>query len=82
VWGRKMELYVLTRSGTKMLPLLRKEGRELEANILEYLRMSEGATVEQVADVMNLEQKTAYDELRSLSAKRWVWRKTTKLAPF
>ena len=77
-----MELYVLTRSGTKMVPLLKKAGRELEADILEYLRMSEGATVEQVADVMNLDQKTAYDELRSLSAKRWVWRKTTKLVPF
>jgi len=65
-----------------MVPLLKKAGRELEADILEYLRMSEGATVEQVADVMNLDQKTAYDQLRSLSAKRWVWRKTTKLVPF
>jgi DNA-binding MarR family transcriptional regulator len=77
-----MELYVLTRSGTKMVPLLKKSGRELEADILEYLRMAEGATVEQVADAMNLDQKTAYDKLRSLSANRWVWRKTTKLVQF
>jgi len=77
-----MELYVLTRSGTKMVPLLKKAGRELEADMLEYLRMTEGATVEQVADAMNLEHKIAYDELRSLSAKRWVWRKTTKLVQF
>jgi len=77
-----MELYVLTRSGTKMVPLLKKAGRELEADILEYLRMTEGATVEQVADAMNLDHKIAYDELRSLSAKRWVWRKTTKLVQF
>jgi len=65
-----------------MVPLLKKAGRELEADILEYLRMTEGATVEQVADAMNLEHKIAYDELRSLSAKRWVWRKTTKLVQF
>jgi len=77
-----MELYVLTRSGTKMVPLLKKAGRELEADILEYLRMTEGATVEQVADTMNLDHKIAYDKLRSLSAKRWVWRKTTKLVQF
>ncbi len=77
-----MELYVLTRSGTKMVPLLKKAGRELEADMLEYLRMTEGATVEQVADTMNLDHKIAYDQLRSLSAKRWVWRKTTKLVQF
>ena len=77
-----MELYVLTRSGVKAIPMLKKAGRDVEANILEYLRMAEGATVEQVADIMNLEQKTAYDTLRSFSARRWVWRKTTKLVPF
>ena len=77
-----MELYVLTQSGTKAIPLLRKARREVEASILEYLGKAEGATVEQVADAMNLDQKIAYDELRSLSAKRWVWRKITRLVPF
>jgi DNA-binding MarR family transcriptional regulator len=65
-----------------MVPLLKKAGRELEADILEYLRMAEGATVEQVAGAMNLDQKTAYDKLRSFSANRWIWRKTTKLVQF
>lgn len=65
-----------------MVPLLTKAGKELEADILEFLRMAEGATVEQVADAMNLDQKIAYDKLRSLSANRWVWRKTTKLVQF
>jgi len=77
-----VELYVLTSSGTKVIPLLRKAGRELEADILEYLGKAEGATVEQVADIMNLDEKTAYDKLRSLSANRWVWRKSTKLVQF
>jgi DNA-binding MarR family transcriptional regulator len=77
-----MELYVLTQSGAKAIPLLRKSGREVEASILEYLGRAEGATMEQVADVMNLDPKIAYDELRSLSAKRWVWRKITRLVPF
>jgi DNA-binding MarR family transcriptional regulator len=77
-----MELYVLTRSGTRAIPRLKKAGSELEANILEYLGMAEGATVEQVADIMNLDQKVAYDKLRSFSANRWVWRKTTKLVQF
>jgi len=77
-----MELYVLTRSGTNMVPTLKKTGRQLEADILEYLRMTDGATVEQVADAMNIDQKTAYDKLRSLSANRWAWRKTTKLVQF
>lgn len=77
-----MELYVLTQSGTKAIPWLKKAGREVEANILEYLGMAEGATMEQVADAMQLDLKTAYDKLRSLSANRWVWRKSTKLVQF
>jgi hypothetical protein len=77
-----VELYVLTQSGRKVIPVLRKAGNELEANMLEYLRMMEGATVEQVADAMKLDEKTAYDKLRSFSANRWTWRKVTKMARF
>lgn len=77
-----MELYVLTQSGRKAISALKKEGDELEANLLEYLGMAEGATVEQFADAMKLDEKMAYDKLRSFSAKRWAWRKTTKLARF
>jgi hypothetical protein len=77
-----MELYVLTQSGRKAISVLRKGGNELDANLLEYLGMAEGATVEQFADAMKLEEKIAYDKLRSFSAKRWAWRKTTKLARF
>jgi len=77
-----MELYVLTQSGRKAIAMLRKEGDELNANLLEYLGMAEGATVEQFADAMKLDEKVAYDKLRSFSAKRWAWRKQTKLARF
>jgi len=77
-----MELYVLTQSGRKAIPVLKKAGNELEANILEYLDMIEGATVEQVADAMKLDEKIAYDKLRSFIAKRWTWRKVTKLVRF
>jgi hypothetical protein len=77
-----MELYVLTQSGRKAISVLRKSGDELDANLLEYLGMAEGATVEQFADAMKLDEKMAYDKLRSISAKRWAWRKTTKLARF
>jgi len=77
-----MELYILTQSGRKAIPVLRKVGNELEANMLEYLAMAGGATVEQVADVMKLDDKTVYDKLRSFSANRWAWHKTTKLATF
>jgi len=77
-----MELYVLTQSGRKAISALRKGGDELNANLLEYLGMAEGATVGQFADAMKLDEKMAYDKLRSFSAKRWTWRKTTKLARF
>jgi DNA-binding MarR family transcriptional regulator len=77
-----MELYVLTQSGREVIQVLQQVGREEEANILEYLGMTDGATVEQVADAIHLEVRAAYDRLRSLSANRWVWRKTTKLTPF
>jgi len=77
-----MELYVLTQSGRKAISVLRKGGDELNANLLEYLGMAEGATVEQFADAMKLDEKMAYDKLRSFSAKRWAWRKATKLARF
>jgi len=77
-----MELYVLTQSGRKAISALRKSGDELNANLLEYLGMAEGATVGQFADAMKLDEKMAYDKLRSFSAKRWAWRKTTKLARF
>ncbi|MFC2050384.1 hypothetical protein ACFLTN_04315 [Chloroflexota bacterium] len=77
-----MELYVLTQSGRKAIPVLKKAGNELEANMLEYLDMTEGAMVEQVADAVKLDEKTAYDKLRSFIANRWAWRKVTKLARF
>jgi hypothetical protein len=31
---------------------------------------------------MRLDEKTAYDKLRSLIANRWAWRKVTRLARF
>jgi hypothetical protein len=77
-----MDLYVLTQYGRKAIPVLRKAGNELEANMLEYLGLTEGATVEQFADAMKLDEKTAYDKLRSFSANRLAWRKTTKLVRF
>lgn len=77
-----MEYYVLTQLGRDAIPVLQKAGKDDEANILEYLGKADGATVEQVADVMHLDEKIAYDKLRSLSANRWAWRKTTKLTPF
>ncbi|MBC8276556.1 MAG: hypothetical protein H8E40_16515 [Chloroflexi bacterium] len=77
-----MELYVLTQSGRNVISVLRKAGNEMEANMLEYLGMMEGATVEQVADAMKVDEKTAYDKLRSFIANRWTWRKVTKLARF
>jgi len=77
-----MELYILTQSGRKVIPALLKAGRDVEANILDFLGKAEGATVEQVADAMHLDVKKAYDMLRSMSANRWVWRKMTKLVPF
>jgi hypothetical protein len=77
-----MELYVLTQSGRKAMPVLKKAGNELEANMLGYLGMTEGATLEQVAEAMKLDEKIVYDKLRSFIAKRWTWRKVTKLARF
>ena len=77
-----MELFVLTQLGRDAIPELQKTGRDDEANILDYVGRADGATVEQVAEEMNLDEKTAYDKLRSLSANRWVWRKMTKLTPF
>lgn len=77
-----MELYVLTQSGRKAIAKLREQGEEFDAKLLDYLGMAEGATVEQFADAMNLDQKIAYDKLRTFSARRWTWRKTTKLARF
>jgi hypothetical protein len=77
-----MDLYVLTQYGRKAIPVLRKAGNEIEANMLEYLGLTEGATVEQFADAMQMDEKVAYDKLRSFSAKRLVWRKTTKLVRF
>jgi DNA-binding MarR family transcriptional regulator len=77
-----MELYVLTQSGRKVIPLLKKADKDVEANILDYLGMAGGATVEQVSDAMNLDEKTVYDKIRSLSANRWVWLKITKLVSF
>jgi DNA-binding MarR family transcriptional regulator len=74
-----MDLYVLTQYGRKAIPVLRKAGNEMEANMLEYLGLTEGATVEQLADAMQMDEKIAYDKLRSFSAKRLVWRKTTRL---
>ena len=77
-----MELYIVTESGAKVILLLRKAGREQEADILDYLGRAEGATVKQVAEALHLDEKAAYDRIRSLSANKWVWRKSTKLVQF
>ena len=77
-----MELFVLTQLGRDAIPELQKTGRDDEANILDYLGRTDGTTANQVAEEMNLDEKTVHDKLRSLSANRWVWRKTTKLTPF
>lgn len=77
-----MELYVLTQAGAEAIPLLRKAGRELEADILDYAGRARGATVEQIAEAMHLDGKVAYDKIRSLSANKWLWLKSTKLVPF
>lgn len=77
-----MELYVLTQVGREVIPSLKKAGREEDAKILEYLGLLEGATVQQVAETCQLDEAVAYDRLRSLSANRWVWRKSTKITLF
>jgi len=68
--------------GREAIPTLQKTGKVEEANVLEYISMVDGATVEQIATFMNADEDEAYDKLRSLCAKRWVWRKTTKLTLF
>jgi DNA-binding MarR family transcriptional regulator len=77
-----MDLYVLTREGSEAINVLQKAMRHEEAGILEYLGMRDGATVDHVADFMHVDKDVAYDKLRSLSAKRWVWYKQTKLTQF
>jgi len=72
----------LTQAGREVVSRLKREGREEDARILEYLGMLEGATVQQVAEAFQLDEAVAYDRLRSLSANRWVWRKSTKLTLF
>ena len=77
-----MDLYVLTQAGREAIAVLHKRGRGEEASMLEYIGRVDGATVDQVAWFMHLDESEAYDKLRSLSAKRWVWHKTTKLTLF
>jgi len=72
----------LTQAGREAIARLQREGREEDARILEYLGLLEGATVQQVAEMFQLDEAVVYDRLRSLSANRWVWRKSTKLTLF
>jgi DNA-binding IclR family transcriptional regulator len=77
-----MEVFVLTQAGREVVPRLRREGREEDAKMLEYLGLLEGATLKQVAETFQLAEAVAYDRLRSLRANRWVWLKKTKLTLF
>jgi len=77
-----MDVYVLTALGRKAIPGLRRLGKELDAGILEFLERTEGATENQVAEAFKIDIDQAYDKLRSLSANRWVWRRTTRVVPF
>ncbi len=77
-----MDVYVLTTLGRKAVPALRKLGQELDASILEFLEHTDGATENQVAEAFGISVELAYDKLRSLSARRWVWRRTTRVLPF
>jgi hypothetical protein len=77
-----MDVYVLTTLGRKAVPALRRLGQELDASILEFLERTDGATENQVAEAFGISVEVAYDKLRSLSARRWVWRRTTRVLPF
>lgn len=77
-----MELYVVTQLGREAVRALQQTGKNEEADILDYLERTNGATVGQVAEAMRLDENVAYDKLRSMSANRWVWCKKTKLTPF
>lgn len=77
-----MDVYVLTTLGRRAIPSLRKLGNELDAGILEFLERTDGATENQVAEAFGISVDMAYDKLRSLSANRWVWRRTTRVVPF
>jgi len=72
----------LTQAGREAVSRLKREGREEDARILEYVELLERATVQQVAEALQLDEAVVYDRLRSLSANRWVWRKSTKLTLF
>lgn len=77
-----MDVYILTNLGRRAIPGLRKLGNELDAGILEFLERTDGATENQVAEAFGISVDVAYDKLRSLSANRWVWRRTTRTVPF
>lgn len=77
-----MDVYILTNLGRRAIPGLRKLGNELDAGILEFLERTDGATETQVAEAFGISVDMAYDKLRSLSANRWVWRRTTRAVPF
>ena len=78
-----MEYFMLTQLGRETIPVLQKAGQNDDANILEYLDKADGATVEQVAEAMHLDDKAAYTKLRVLCSNKWVWRtKTARFKPF
>jgi len=77
-----MEHWILTRLGREQILPLQRAGNEEDVRILKLLDRSEGATVEQIAYAMKLDENVVQNKLRLLSEKKWVWRHITKAAPF
>lgn len=70
-----MEYYVITRLGRQIIPLLKEEGRDDEADILDCLRLNGAATVEQIT---LLNESVVRLKLRILAREKWVKRRRMK----
>lgn len=72
-----MNYFIITALGKQSIPMLKDEGKDDEAAILEFLRRR-GATREQISDNTLVSQSEAYLILMRLKSEGWVKERRSK----
>ena len=77
-----MEYYVINESGRKAIRTLLLEKKDDEARVLGFIERAGSATVEQLSSSLNMPNNHVINTLHHLLSNRWIWKNSTRTAPF
>jgi hypothetical protein len=76
-----IEHFTLTAAGRELIPILRKERRDPEADVMEFIDRHGPVTVEQLAYSVRQNQLALQSMLKSYVENRWVKKQSRPASP-